>query len=439
MTAEQTSIVEGIRERLRARGLAGYVAFTPSNLFYVTGFRSYFVSEWWRMHGTVLAFVPAESELPVTLVLGDFEEKTARESAPDLHLSTYRLWVDLSMASELATPALSPTRQRPEQWDDGELDVRVADALRSLRMDSGRVATDLPHLNVATWERLQRTAPDVEWLDFTPEMYEQRLVKQEWEIARLRSAVELSERGMVGAMELARTGMTASDIRSAYQIAVASAAIGDPRYAGYTDNWVLPTVGGTTSASYGSTAKALSRGDLVKFDCGTTVGGYRSDGGRTFAFGEPSSEARRLHDVLAEAQRRAREELRPGARIGDAFTAAMSYVRSAGFPTFNRGHVGHSVGIDTFHEEPPFIGPDCEVRAQAGMVFAVEVPTYTPDVGAIMIEDLIVIRESGPELLHSLPHELIAVPARRGPVAQAGDSGGGAPLVGQATQGASPD
>lgn len=46
------------------------------------------------------------------------------------------------------------------------------------------------------------------------------------------------------------------------------------------------------------------------------------------------------------------------------------------------------------------------------MVFAVEVPTYTPDVGAIMIEDLVVIRDSGAELLHTLPHYLIVTPFR---------------------------
>ncbi|MCH1881919.1 Xaa-Pro peptidase family protein [Agrococcus sp. ARC_14] len=410
-TASTDLGIAQIRARLKARGLAGYVAFTPSNLFYVTGFRSYFVSEWWRLHGTVLAFVPADESLPVTLMLGDFEEKTARAAAPEVELATYPLWVDLSTAEQMELPS-APEPGRPEQWDAAELDRIAADALHSLGMASGRIATDLPHVTLDTWHRLRRSAPDVEWVDFTDDIYEVRLIKQEWEIERLRTAVELSERGMVGAMQIAREGMTASDIRAAYQISVATAAIGEPRFAGYTDNWVLPTVGGTTSAGYGSTASGLRAGDLVKFDCGTTVHGYRSDGGRTFAFGQPSSEAQRLYDVLAEAQRIARDSLVPGARVGDAFFNAIGHVHSHGYPTFNRGHVGHSVGIDTFHEEPPFIGPACDVRVEPGMVLAVEVPTYTPDVGAIMIEDLVVIRDHGAELLHTLPHELTVIEPR---------------------------
>lgn len=411
-TVSTEPAITAIRQKLRRRGLRGYVAYTPSNLLYTTGFRSYFVSEWWRLHGTVLAFVPADEDQPVTLMVGDFEEGTARTANPDLAITTYRLWVDLSTAAQMAAPVDPSVARRPEQWDAAELDVRVSETLRTLGMDHGAIGTDLPHLNVETLRRLERAAPDADVVDFTDDVYEVRLIKQDWEVERLRTAVRLSEAGMTGAMVLARPGMTAQDIRAAYQIGVAQAVIGDPQYSGYTDNWVLPTVGGTTSASYGSTATGLRPGDLVKFDCGTTVDGYRSDGGRTFAFGDPNQEARHLYDVLAAAQDAARAHLVPGARIGAAFTAAMGIVHDAGFPSFNRGHVGHSVGIDTFHEEPPFIGPDCDVLVRPGMVFAVEVPSYTPDVGAIMIEDMVVIREDGPELLHTLPHELSVIPVR---------------------------
>ena len=410
--ASSEPAIAAIRKRCRARGLQGYVAFTPSNLLYTTGFRSYFVSEWWRLHGTVLAFVPADEARPVTLLVGDFEEKTARAAAPEVAMTTYRLWVDLSTEQQMAAPPEAPLDPRPEQWDPAELDARVAAALRDLGMDWGRIGTDLPFLTVDSLRRFERSAPDVTWVDLSADLYEIRLVKQDWEVERLRTAVALSEEGMTGAMRLLSQGMTAQDVRVAYQIGVAQAALGNDRFVGYTDNWVLPTIGRTTSASYGSTAGRLAAGDLVKFDCGTTVGGYRSDGGRTFAFGEPSREARHLYGILARGQELARERLVPGARVGDAFTAAMDHVRASGYPSFNRGHVGHSVGIDTFHEEPPFIGPDCDVLVQPGMVFAVEVPSYTPDVGAVMIEDMVVIREDGPELLHTLPHELVVVTPR---------------------------
>jgi Xaa-Pro aminopeptidase len=43
------------------------------------------------------------------------------------------------------------------------------------------------------------------------------------------------------------------------------------------------------------------------------------------------------------------------------------------------------------------------------MVFAVELPSYTPDVGAIMIEDLVVVTDDEPQRLHTLSHDLAVV------------------------------
>jgi Xaa-Pro dipeptidase len=48
-------ILAAIRGRLRDRGLDAYIAYTPSNVFYATGFQSYFLMQWWRMQGMVLA------------------------------------------------------------------------------------------------------------------------------------------------------------------------------------------------------------------------------------------------------------------------------------------------------------------------------------------------------------------------------------------------
>lgn len=402
--------VATIRRRLAEEGLSGYVAVTPSNLFYVTGFRSYFVSEWWRMHGTVFALVPADPRKPVTVVLGDFEEKTARAAAPDVQLRTYRLWVDLNTAEEMAAdPSGAQPASRPEQYDDGELDGVLTAALRESGMDQGQVATDMQHLPVPALRRLERCAPGAGWEDFTDDIYRVRLVKQPWEVERLALGVELSELGMTSAVKHLEEGMTAHDVRLLYQSGVTRAALDDARFAGYTDNWVLPAVGSRTSAGYGARDGRLTAGDLVKFDCGTTVGGYRCDGGRTFAYRHRTAPAERLYGVLAEAQRIARSMIRPGTVVGDVFRAAVHHVHSNGFPSYTRGHVGHSVGIDTFHEEPPYISPSSETVMEPGMVFAVEVPSYTPDVGAVMIEDMLVVTEDGSRLLHGLPHELAVV------------------------------
>jgi Xaa-Pro dipeptidase len=407
--------VDQIRAALAAAGADAYVAYTPSNIRYVTGFGSYFVSEWWRMHGTVFAVVPAEPDQQVSLVVSDFESATAGDQAPDVNQHRYRLWVDLGTEQDLRDGRRAAEPPRPEQFEERELVAALTSALRSAAFAStrgaasGTVATDLRHLSLEAADRLREAAQGRGLVDFTDAMYRIRAVKQPWEIEALRAGVELSEAGMGHAVGHLEAGMTARHVRLLYQRGVIEAARHDERYAGFTDSWVLPTVGGKTSASYGAAGAGLAAGDLVKFDCGATVDGYRSDGGRTFAFGEPSAKARRLYDVLRDAQEIAWRSLRPGAVVGDVFKAAMHHVHTHGYPGYNRGHVGHSIGIDTFHEEPPFLGAKCSDVVQPGMVFAVELPSYTPDVGAIMIEDLVVTTEDEPVLLHTMSHELSAV------------------------------
>ena len=49
-----------LREQLEARDIDAYLAYTPSNLFYTTGFVSPVVALSWRLMGTDLALIPAD-------------------------------------------------------------------------------------------------------------------------------------------------------------------------------------------------------------------------------------------------------------------------------------------------------------------------------------------------------------------------------------------
>jgi Xaa-Pro aminopeptidase len=258
-----------------------------------------------------------------------------------------------------------------------------------------------------SYRRFSAVAPEAEWVDFTDEMYALRRIKYPAEVERLRRATELSEAGMRFAVEGLRPGMTATDVRHRYVMGVAQAAMGDARYQDYSDDWILPAVGAGVGIGVDSERDAgLQEGDLIKFDCGTTVGGYRGDGGRTFVYGKAKPAARRLFGILQEAHDRACAAIRPGVEVGEIFRVAQDHITTNGYPRFRRGHYGHSLGIDTFHEEPPYVSDGERTPIEEGMVLAIETPAYTTDAGAIMIEDLVHVLPNGIERLHRLPHEL---------------------------------
>jgi Xaa-Pro dipeptidase len=406
-------ILSAIQERLRSLGLDAYVAYTPSNVFYTTGFQSYFLMQWWRMQGTVLAVIPADEAIEVGMMVGDFEAKPARRVSGIDDVRSYRLWPEIRNAAAVQDP-LAPGESevpRPAQFDEGEQDGILRGLLGDRGLLGARIGTDLRYVLFDSYRRFSSLAPDAEWVDFTDDMYGLRRIKLPFEVERLRLATELSEAGMRFVVENLEPGMNATDVRHRYAMGVARATIEDRRYADYSDHWILPGVGAGVGIGVDSERDTgLTEGDLVKFDCGTTVNGYRGDGGRTFVYGKPKPAAERLFGVLQEAHDRACEAVRPGVEIGEVFRIAQDHITRNGYPRFRRGHYGHSLGIDTFHEEPPYVSEDNQMPVEEGMVLAIETPAYTADAGAIMIEDLVHILPNGIERLHTLPHGLMAIP-----------------------------
>lgn len=407
----EPDVREAIRANIRTRatqaGLRGYIASTPSNVTYVSGYSSYFLTNWWRMHGTVMVVIDGEGGGAPSLILGDPEEASAREAAPNCGVYAYPMWTETRDLEGIRQDP-GPERPRPTQWREDDIDTLLRDALERHNLMFGRVGADLRDIPQRSYERLRRVAPDVEWVDMTEEMYEIRAVKWPFEVARLRAAAELAEAGMMHAARHARVGADLQYFRSYFYEGVAMAVRNGPQYADFSDVWVIPGMGSqSTISSTRSTDGGMKEGDLLKFDCGTVVNGYRSDHGRTFVLGKPSREARRLYDSLLAAHQVAIEQMKPGRPVSVVYRAAAQHMHSCGYPGYRRGHFGHSLGLDSFHEEPPFLGPDESTPLLEGMVFAVEVPFYGADVGPIMLEDLVIIASNGAEYLTSLPRQLM--------------------------------
>ena len=402
-------ILAAIRRRLRERGLDAYLAYTPSNVFYATGFQSYFHMQWWRMQGTVLALIPADDSVEPGMMIGDFEAKPARQVSGIDDVRAYKLWPEIRTAEMVSEPLTAGEVEpsRPAQFSEDEQDNIVRGLLGDRNLLGATIGTDMRYMLFDSYRRFAAVAPEARWEDFTQDMYALRRIKYPFEVERLRRATELSEAGMRSAVENLRPGMTAADVRQRYVAGVARAAMDDERYAGYSDYWILPAVGARVGIGVASARDSgLQDGDLVKFDCGTTVDGYRGDGGRTFVYGRPKPSAEKLFGVLQEAHDRACAEIRPGVEVAEIFRTAQNHITKNGYPRFRRGHYGHSLGIDTFHEEPPYVSENDRTPIEEGMVLAIETPAYTTDAGAIMIEDLVHVGKNGIERLHTMPHGL---------------------------------
>jgi Xaa-Pro dipeptidase len=408
---QRDEIVARIRARLQADGVDAYLAYTPQNNHYCSGFVSWFASEHWRFHGGNLSLIPADPSVAAGVMLPEAELSLARRTTGLDDVRGYAMWIETRGLDVITAPPAEGTAplRRPSWWDLGEQNDIVRGLLGDRGLLEGRIGTDLAFATLSYVERLRELAPRAQWTDWTAAMFELRAIKQPFEVERLRRGAELQEMGFEAVRAGLAPGVTARELRDTYTRGVLEAASGEERYADFVDSWILASVGAETGPDGSPDARRLRRGGLATLDGGARVGGYKSDGARTFALGKPPEEARRLHDTLLTANDLACAELVPGAPAAAAFDAAERHMQANGYPQYCRGQYGHSVGLEQFPEEPPYISRDETRPIQAGMVFAVETPYYGADLGAITIEDMVLITDEGPQRMHRAPRELVIV------------------------------
>jgi methionyl aminopeptidase len=122
-----------------------------------------------------------------------------------------------------------------------------------------------------------------------------------------------------------------------------------------------------------TTAKIISKGDIVGLDMGIKYQGFFLDQAMTVGVGEISPEARRLIGVTKKALELAIDKIKPGIHLGDVSATIQIYVEKSGF-TVVRDLSGHGIG-KKLHEDPIILNfgqPNTGPILKEGMVLAIE-------------------------------------------------------------------
>jgi Xaa-Pro aminopeptidase len=225
-----------------------------------------------------------------------------------------------------------------------------------------------------------------------------RRVKDAEELAAIAEASKLADEVWRWSLERGLAGRAEREVARAAEARIRELG-GDPSFPAIVaagPNGALP------HAEPGG--REIGRGELVVFDMGAQLGGYCSDGTRTFATGEPGEAARAVYEVVREAQQAALEAIRAGVKGEDVDKVARQVIDAAGHgDRFGHG-LGHGVGLEV-HEGPRVSLRSDDVLAP-GEVVTVEPGIYLPGDLGVRIEDLVVVTEDGLRNLSTLPKEL---------------------------------
>lgn len=170
----------------------------------------------------------------------------------------------------------------------------------------------------------------------------------------------------------------------------------------------IVVTGARSSMPHGVPGETVLRnGDFVTMDFGCVYGGYCSDMTRTVAVGRTTEEMERVYDTVLRAQLAGIAAARAGVPGKDVDQAGRDVIEQAGYGAYFGHGFGHSLGLD-IHESPN-ASPSEQRAMPLGCVCSAEPGVYLPGKFGVRIEDVIVFRETGCEILTKSPKELIIV------------------------------
>lgn len=229
-----------------------------------------------------------------------------------------------------------------------------------------------------------------------------RRIKDAEEIAAMRGASRINDRVMAAAVGMVREGVRENDIALAVQSLYAENG------GNHSPEGVIASFGANAAdPHHAPSAGVIRAGDCAVLDLFNPIGHYWCDMTRTVFFRGADPLRQKVYDAVRRANLAAEAMIRPGVPMRDIDRAARGVLENAGFGKYFTHRLGHGCGLEC--HEPPENGPANPEPAQAGMVFSVEPGAYPPGEFGVRIEDLVLVTETGCEVLNAYPKDLTVV------------------------------
>ncbi|MBX3118584.1 MAG: aminopeptidase P family protein [Fimbriimonadaceae bacterium] len=267
--------------------------------------------------------------------------------------------------------------------------------VRRLGIDAAKVS----HRTFLDWSKAWEGVQ----LELAPDLVSKlRMVKSSDEIEKVRQACKLADACLEHIKRLVQPGVSEWDIGMEIEFFF--------RRQGATSSFDPVVVSGLRSARPHGRAseKKLESGDFLTLDLGARLNGYCSDITRTFVVDEASPRHREIYNQVLKAQVASIEAIKPGVRCVDIDKMSREILDEIGLAKYFGHGLGH--GLGRLVHDSGRLGTSSTDIVEEGQIWTVEPGVYIEGFGGVRIEDDVVVKKDGVEVLTHFPKELTVLP-----------------------------
>ncbi|AFV11854.1 creatinase/prolidase [Thermacetogenium phaeum DSM 12270] len=229
-----------------------------------------------------------------------------------------------------------------------------------------------------------------------------RLIKDDYEVGLIREAGMITAAAFRYVLGEMYEGQEEQEIAGILELYMRQQGGGPPAFE------IIVASGERGALPHGTASgKKVRRGEFITLDFGARFQGYAADLTRTVAMRSLSTKQREVYELVREAQERALKVIRAGVTAAAVDAAARSFLEEAGYGGYFNHSLGHGVGL-AVHEEPR-LAPGQDQELKPGMVVTVEPGIYISGWGGVRIEDTVLVKQNGCEILTPVTKDLIVI------------------------------
>jgi Xaa-Pro aminopeptidase len=226
--------------------------------------------------------------------------------------------------------------------------------------------------------------------------------KDEDEIKNIKEAIKISEIAFRGLIEEGFKDQTEKDI--AFELSSRMIIAGSEKNA---FNPIVASGSNSSMPHAKPTGRKIRKGEPLLMDFGADYNGYNSDITRTIFCGKPGEEFKKVYQVVLDAQRFAIDGIKEGVSCKDIDALARNHIQKKGYGKLFGHALGHGIGAGA-HCLPLISFRSKDVLIE-NMVITIEPGIYLPGKFGVRIEDDLLVKKNGFEILTKIERELIVL------------------------------